>query len=116
MDAIEPPPAPIVRISTIGSRTGSPSTSPCMRWVIAPSATTHTSKLVPPISTPTRFGMPSRPASRCAARAPPDGPDSSSRAGWADAVSGLHTPPLDCTSSSLAVMPCCASRTRNRST
>ncbi len=89
----------MVRISTIGSRTGILSISPCVTRLTRPSRTTDTSKLVPPMSTPTMLASPSTWLSSAQAALPPDGPDSSSRTGSCAAVSVLHTPPFDCTSS-----------------
>ena len=67
------------------------------------------------MSTATRFGRPSSSAIRAAASAPPDGPESKSRAGCSAATSGLHTPPLDCTRNTVGRNPSSPSRERSRS-
>src|SRR5204862_345512 len=69
--AIEPPPAPTVWMSTIGSASGRPATSRDAVSRTAPPSTTHTSHDVPPMSKQTRSGRPVRAAMSAAAAAPP---------------------------------------------
>ena len=47
-------------------------------------------------------------AAELAAKAPPDGPESNSRAGCSAAMRRLQTPPLDCTMWKEPAKPCCA--------
>ena len=82
-------------MSSIGSRTGRPATSRSELRDARPPRISETSQLVPPMSMATASRVP--PATTAAT--PPAGPDSTSRAGCADASPALQRPPLDCISS-----------------
>ena len=69
----------------------------CDVSVFCPSATSDTSKDVPPMSPVMTFSKPAALAMRRAATTPAAGPDSAVRTGSALAVSTDMTPPLDCT-------------------
>ena len=79
--AIEPPPAPMVWMSSAGRRTGSPATSRPGAGSGTPPRTRQTSVLVPPMSNVTASGYPQAAATAAPARTPPAGPDSNSAAG-----------------------------------
>ena len=96
IQAMLPPPAPTVWMSSIGSRTGSPATVRSVERPAPPPRISETSQLVPPMSK----AIASRaPPEASTAATPPAGPDSSSRAGCAAASASEHRPPLDCISS-----------------
>ena len=74
--AIDPPPAPMVWMSIIGTRTGRP--YPISLSAVTagrPSRITPTSKLVPPMSQLITFRCPARRATWAAAFTPAAGPD-----------------------------------------
>ena len=77
IQAIEPPPAPIVRMSIIGIWIGTPhSISKAVVKLSRPPITVETSVEVPPMSIVTRWSMPSSLAIRRLAITPPVGPES----------------------------------------
>src|SRR3990167_1641330 len=84
--AMDPPPAPTLWMSSMGTATGTPPTLPSFVVASSPLSSRATSVEVPPISKlMTRW----RPASRARARAPtipPAGPESSVRTGCAAAT------------------------------
>ena len=96
MDAMEPPPAPIVVTSRIGSASGSPnSTSNRPENCSSPSVITPTSALVPPMSSVTALSVPTARAKCAPAIIPAARPDSTISTGLSGA-SGIATcPPLD---------------------
>ena len=80
--AIDPPPAPMVRISTIGSRTGIRSISPCvMRLTPAARARRTRRSWCHPCRSRRGCRSPSTWPSSAQAELPPDGPESRSRTG-----------------------------------
>ena len=81
---------------TIGIRSGRPSSEVSVVISGRPSMTRLTSKLVPPMSTPIRFGRSSRRASATRPIEPPTGPESSVCTGRSRAERAVTTPPLDC--------------------
>src|ERR1700742_2985817 len=90
---IEPPPAPTVWTSTVGSWIGRP---PIVRESVrrtAPSSTTQTSQEVPPMSKPSALPSPERRARRPAPTAPPAGPERTLQAPARAASSAGATPP-----------------------
>ncbi len=96
--AMEPPPAPMVAISSIGRRTTIPKSSAASAAsCISPPVTSDTSKDVPPRSPVITSGKPAAEAMRAAAMTPAAGPDSAVRIGAARAPATDIRPPLLCT-------------------
>src|ERR1044072_4906848 len=96
--AIEPPPAPIVVISTIGVRITRPnSIVVCAATAVLPLAINDTSNEVPPRSQVIRLSKPEALASAAPATTPAAGPDSAVRTGSLRAVCVDMMPPFDCT-------------------
>ena len=93
---MEPPPAPIARISIIGAMIGQPSMRLSSTVSASPSTITPMSELVPPMSMVTTSARPARPARNWAPTTPPLGPDMTVRAGYSRAVPAGITPPFDC--------------------
>ena len=96
IQAIEPPPAPMVMISMDGSASANRFTVPVVVIDGRPPTTMAASKLVPPMSTVMKLSslcacITARPAVGAAA-----GPDNSVDAASAATASGEVTPPLDC--------------------
>ena len=81
MRAMLPPPAPMVWMSSEGSRTGKPATACSAVTAGAPSRIRHTSVLVPPMSKLSASGKPQARPPRPRPARPPAGPESSSAAG-----------------------------------
>jgi hypothetical protein len=92
---IEPPPAPTVWMSIIGTCMGSPATSRPPVRTAAPPATRHTSVDVPPMSNAITFSSPLTAAIRSVATTPPAGPETRITAGCAAASESEATPPED---------------------
>ena len=114
--AIEPPPAPIVTISTIGRPTGQPPMRPLVvRFGSAPSIRLMSAD-VPPMSIWIRFRAPVNWPTYAAPTAPAAGPDRAVSTGARRTLSALVTPPLDFMSSSGAAMLCSRTRCSSRST
>ena len=110
--AIEPPPAPTVWRSSIGSATGRPPTGRAPVSRAAPSSITQTSHDVPPMSKQSASGSPDASAAHAAPAAPPAGPDKTVRAACARAWSSVASPPEDCITSGTGS---CAPRARSAS-
>ncbi len=95
--AREPPPAPAVWISSMGTRTGNPLTWPSM--VVGGSrlaSSRATSVDVPPMSKVSSRSMPARRAMLSAPVTPPAGPDKMVRTGSRAAAGAERMPPEDC--------------------
>ena len=73
---IEPPPAPTVWTSSVGSRIGRPPTSRSLERDASPPTIAQTSVEVPPMSNAIAFSIPARRASRLAPTTPAAGPES----------------------------------------
>ena len=99
-----PPPAPISIISSTGARMGSPlprtkrlacPTSNSPARLGSPPSMTQILAVVPPMSKAMRSRWPDSPPRYAAATAPPAGPDSMSRTGYATAVAQGMVPPSE---------------------
>ncbi len=77
---IEPPPAPTVWMSTIGSLIGNPPTDRSSVRSARPPEIRHTSVEVPPMSNEIAFSTPASSATRAAPTTPPAGPETSTSA------------------------------------
>ena len=96
IQASEPPPAPMVRMSIIGIWIGTPhSISNAVVKASLPPITVATSVEVPPMSRVTRWSMPVSPATWRLAITPPVGPETSIWIGAAAAASSVISPPLE---------------------
>ena len=114
--AIEPPPAPIVWMSIMGSGSGHAPTRPSVVIVASPSRIRHTSALVPPTSTEITWAKPEASPINRAPMTPAAGPDSAVWIACARMASAPTTPPLDFMIASGAVIPRSASRSVSRPT
>ena len=113
MRAIEPPPAPMVRMSIIGIWIGRPhSISKSVVNFSLPLTTVETSVEVPPMSSVTRLGRPSSSAVRLAAITPPVGPETAIWIGASTAASRLISPPLERMTTIWALTPWSSSSRR----
>ena len=113
IQAIEPPPAPIVRMSTIGIWIGTPhSISNAVVKLSLPPITVETSVEVPPMSIVTRWSTPRSWATQRLAITPPVGPDSTMLTGAAAAAAMLISPPFDLMITAGALMSAASSRSR----
>ena len=121
---MEPPPAPISMSSTAEMLSGNPlpgvkrrSRAASKLWATrgAPSRTTASFAVVPPMSKARRSRAPERPPNTAAASAPAAGPDSSSRTGTRFASSTCVSPPLESMRKSGAAMPSAAMSRARRS-
>ena len=90
-----PPPALTVSISTAGSASGTPPTTPAVSNRAAPRDTKLASALVPPMSSVSRSVMPTASPTKRAPTTPPAGPESASAAACDAAASGASVPPLE---------------------
>ena len=99
-----PPPAPISIMSITGTSRGKPlpflkrytrATSDSEARAKSPPAVRMALAVVPPMSKAKTSRRPAILPQYAAARAPPQGPDSTSRTGNSAAVSTEHEPPLD---------------------
>jgi hypothetical protein len=111
-----PPPAPMVRTSTIGTRTGSRKSSStdsasCGR----PCSEMPTSKLVPPMSAVTIRSNPAWEAIRAAAITPAAGPERIMCAARSPIRAAGTAPPLDCMISASLANPQSESLVTSRS-
>ena len=104
MRAMLPPPAPTSIMSSTGTSRGSPlprlkrytrATSDSVVIGNSPPALRKALAVVPPMSKASRSSKPQRLAVSAAARAPPQGPDSTSRTGNSAAVAAVAVPPLE---------------------
>ena len=96
IQAIEPPPAPMVRTSIIGTWIGRPhSTSKSVVKEIWPPITVEQSVEVPPMSKVTSRSMPASSATWRAPITPPLGPETQRWTGAAAAASSVSSPPFD---------------------
>ena len=98
--AIEPPPAPIVWMSIIGSAIRQRSTTPSVITSGSPSVTSAASKLVPPMSIVMQSLTPCGASCQSPAVGPEAGPESSESAARSATSAGVATPPFDCMISS----------------
>jgi len=113
IQAIEPPPAPIVRMSIIGIWTGTPhSISNAVVKLSLPPITVETSVDVPPMSIVTRWSTPRSSATQRLAITPPVGPESTMLTGAAAAAARVISPPFDLMITAGAVTPASSSRAR----
>ena len=110
---MEPPPAPMVWISSIGTATGMPATRASVVMRGAPS-NRATSVLVPPMSNVIRRSTPSCSPTARAATSPPAGPDSTILAALPAASRASITPPAECMTNSLPRWPPSARSSRSR--
>ena len=94
--AIEPPPAPTVWMSSAGSETGRPAITRSAVSGTRPSSIRQTSQEVPPMSKQATFASPAAAATSSAPPTPPAGPDRTVRAACAPARATSVRPPLDC--------------------
>ena len=92
---MEPPPAPTVWTSTIGSWMTRPEISRESVRLTRPPSTTQTSHEVPPMSMPTASPPPDSSAISAAPTAPPAGPDRTLQAPARAASAVGATPPED---------------------
>ena len=97
--AIEPPPAPIVWMSAIGNRIGTPPTTDSAVTCALPPRTAATSVLVPPMSNVSTSRARARPATNAEPATPAAGPERTHAAGRSAAVAASTTPPDDCITS-----------------
>ena len=109
---MEPPPAPIVWMSIIGTWSGQVPTWPSTVTSASPPRTRHTSALVPPTSTEIRSANPDASPIRRAPITPAAGPESAVWIACVRTTPAPMTPPLDFMIDSGAVIP----RGRSRST
>src|SRR5688500_1817746 len=93
--AIEPPPAPTVTTSIIGSLDGKAPTEPSVVRVGSPSSTTETSVDVPRPSLVRTGSKAATVAISADGGAPAAGPERTVVIGWWTTSSALSTPPLD---------------------
>ncbi len=98
--AIEPPPAPIVWMSIIGSAMRHRSTMPSVITSGWPSLTSAASKLVPPMSIVMQSRTPCGASCQRPAVGPEAGPERSESAARSATSAGAATPPFDCMISS----------------
>jgi hypothetical protein len=113
IQAIEPPPAPIVRMSIIGIWIGTPhSISKAEVKLSLPPTMVETSVEVPPMSSVTRRSMPVSSATCRPAMTPPVGPETTMWTGAFAAASKVISPPFDRMTTVLAGMPASATRPR----
>ena len=94
--ASEPPPAPIVWMSTRDISTGRPSSSVSIETLGCPSTIRLRSKDVPPMSMQRRFGRPVERDRAAPPIVPPTGPESSVCTGCSRALRAVVMPPFDC--------------------
>src|ERR1700691_6719933 len=95
IQAIEPPPVPMVLMSSIGMRTGErPPRPPLLIFGLAPSIRQRSVE-VPPASSVTRSGKPAISAITALPSAPAAGPDNAVVIGLGITWAGLATPPDD---------------------
>jgi hypothetical protein len=92
---MDPPPAPMVWMSIIGTCSGQAPTRPSVVTSASPPRTRHTSALVPPTSTEMRSSNPAASPTRRAPITPAAGPDSAVWMAWVRTTSAPMTPPLD---------------------
>src|SRR4026207_2248521 len=85
---MEPPPAPMVWMSIIGTCSGQAPTRPSVVTSASPPRTRHTSALVPPTSTEMRSSNPAASPTRRAPITPAAGPDSPGGAGGRGGAAG----------------------------
>jgi hypothetical protein len=90
---MEPPPAPTVCTSTLGSRIGRPAIVRTRERSADPSVIRQTSVDVPPMSNAMAFAKPARSATRAAPTTPPAGPDRRAQEACAAASTSEATPP-----------------------
>ena len=102
-------------MSTTGIISGNPSSSASEETSGAPSTTSETSKLVPPMSTQIRLRRPSSRASATPPIVPPTGPESSVWSVSSRADSAVTMPPLDCITCSGTASPRVPSSDSSRS-
>jgi hypothetical protein len=93
--AIDPPPAPTVTMSIIGTLAGKRPIVPSVVSEGAPSRMTATSVDVPPPSSVTTWSKPAAAVTAAAPSAPAAGPDSTVVIGRRATCSAEVTPPLD---------------------
>src|SRR6202166_988756 len=94
IQAIEPPPVPMVLISIIGTRTGKRPTAPPLVTLGLAFSIRQRSLEVPPTSSVTRSGKPATSAITALPIAPAAGPDSAVGIGLRITLLGVATPPL----------------------
>ena len=113
IQAIEPPPAPMVRMSIIGIWIGTPhSISNAVVNASLPPMMVATSVEVPPMSSVTRWSRPVRPAVWRLAMTPPVGPETSIWIGALAAASRVISPPLERMTTACAATPPASRRSR----
>jgi hypothetical protein len=106
IQAIEPPPAPIVRMSIIGIWIGKPhSISKPVVKLSWPPTMVEQSVEVPPMSIVTSDPMPSSFAMYLPATTPPVGPDTVMWIGELAAASSVISPPFDLMTATFSVTP-----------
>jgi hypothetical protein len=108
--AIDPPPAPTLRTSSVGALAGKAPTSVEREIVGMPSTITETSVDVPPMSKAISFGRPDLRAIITVEVTPPAGPESTVWTGRSEAAAALISPPSDRTICSRAFTPSSRSR------
>ena len=91
-----PPPALTVWMSSIGTATSRPATTPCVVIPGCSALTSATSQLVPPMSKVMRSEKPAERPSSTEAATPPAGPDSTVVTGSLCTCPKVAVPPLDC--------------------
>src|SRR6202158_5640728 len=96
IQAIEPPPVPIVSMSIIGIRTGNGPTDPPLVTCGLPPSIRQRSVEVPPASSVTRSGNPAISAITALPSAPAAGPESAVVIGFRTPCSAPGPPPPDC--------------------
>jgi len=101
--AIDPPPAPTLRTSSVGTLAGKYPTSVDREIVGSPSRMTETSVEVPPISKASNFLKPVRRAIITVEVTPPAGPERTVCTGRSEAAVALISPPSERTIWSLAL-------------
>ena len=102
---MEPPPAPTLRTSRVGTLAGKEPTSVEREMVGSPSRITDTSVDVPPMSNASTRLNPVRRAMAAVLVTPPAGPDSTVWTGRREAASALINPPSERTMCRRAVTP-----------
>ena len=110
---MDPPPAPIVWMSTIGSLSGNGPIMPSLVTSGRPSRTRQMSALVPPTSIEMMSPKPAERPTDTAPTTPAAGPDSTVCTGWRTQVAALVTPPSDFMMSSGACRPSLSSAWRS---
>ena len=113
--AIDPPPAPMLAMSTAGMITGKSPTAFSVEVRTSPPSTRPMSALVPPMSNATSASWPEARPSAAAATTPDAGPDRSVSTGRSTARAALMMPPLDLVLNTGALTPSSASEPTSRS-